>query len=135
MLEVGTSSFAVGAIGYAWMDDSWSFDSSEPIWRLATTFTAPRTPLSFTNFRAESIFQEINQPNYRLVQSGVGTGLSITPTQFYLLMEYRVRRMVLDDCEPEMLLDGEPWSMISDQANPARWWSGYTRFSGFGLSR
>ena len=32
--------------------------------------------------------------------------------------------MILDDCEPALLLVGEPWTQLSNEENPARWWSG-----------
>ena len=40
----GHQAFMLGQFGYAWTEDSLRFDSTEPIWRLATTYTAPRTP-------------------------------------------------------------------------------------------
>ena len=121
----GRQAFMLGQFGYAWTDDSLRFDSTEPIWRLATTYTAPRTPIKMSNIRIESIFQEIvQQPNYRMVQSGAGIGMGISPTnQVNMLLEYRLKRMVLDDVEPRLLLDNEPWSLLEDET-PLRWWSG-----------
>ena len=121
----GRQASVLGQFGYAWAEDAWQFDSTEPIWRLASTYIAPRTPISLSNIRLESIFQEIvQQPNYRMVQSGMGLGLGVNPTSdINILVEYRLKRMVLDDVEPSLLLLGEPWTMLGDES-PTRWWSG-----------
>jgi outer membrane protein insertion porin family len=127
----GRQASMLGQFGYSWTEDAWRFDSTEPIWRLASTYSAPRTPIKMSNVRLESIFQEIvQQPNYRLVQSGVGLGLGMSPnSNINLLIEYRLKRMVLDDVEPSLLVSGEPWSVLSsndpnDSTDPFRWWSG-----------
>ncbi len=122
----GRQASVLGQFGYAWTDDAWRFDSTEPIWRLASTYIAPRTPLEMSNVRIESIFQEIvQQPNYRIVQSGMGIGLGLAPSnEVNFLIEYRLRRMELDDVEPSLLLEGEPWSMLLTTDVVHRWWSG-----------
>ena len=127
----GRQASMLGQFGYSWTEDAWRFDSTEPIWRLASTYSAPRTPIKMSNVRVETIFQEIiQQPNYRLVQSGAGLGLGVSPNpNINLLIEYRLKRMVLDDVEPSLLVSGEPWSTLSSNslnngADLSRWWSG-----------
>lgn len=127
----GRQASILGQFGYSWTEDAWRFDSTEPIWRLASTYSAPRTPIKMSNVRVETIFQEIiQQPNYRLVQSGAGLGLGVSPnSNINLLIEYRLKRMVLDDVEPALLVSGEPWSVLSSNdltnaTDPFRWWSG-----------
>ena len=51
-------------------------------------------------------------------------GLGLAPTNTVnMLIEYRVKRMVLDDVEPRLLIDNEPWALLNTQ-DPLRWWSG-----------
>lgn len=126
LLGLGHQATMLSQFGYSWSDNAWSFDRDRPIWRFAGQYTAKRLPFSFSTVKAETLFQEIVQePSYRMVQSGAATGITIIPSKrLSMLVEYRVRRMRLDDYEPGLLLEQEPWSLVLAQGQDFRWWSG-----------
>ena len=122
---LGHQANLLGQFGYSWSDDVWQFDTAAPVWRLASTYSANRLPFSFTTINADAIFQEIvQQPNYRMIRSGMGAGLTVHPNEvFNMLIEYRIRRMQLADVAPGLLIDGEAWDNL-DLDQDYRWWSG-----------
>ena len=126
LLGLGHQATMLSQFGYSWSDNAWSFDRERPIWRFAGQYTAKRLPFSFSTVKAETLFQEIVQePSYRMVQSGVATGITIIPSnKLSMLVEYRVRRMRLDDYEPGLLLEQDPWTIVLAQEQDFRWWSG-----------
>ncbi len=122
----GHSATVFGQFGYSWNDDLWRFDVEEPIWRVVSQFSADRTPFSFSDFQVEAILREIIQePNYRMLQSGGGGGFNLHPGRnVNLLFEYRVQKMMLDDWDQGLIVQGEYWEDVLNSGSNLRWWSG-----------
>ena len=122
----GHSATLFGQFGYSWNDDSWRFDIEEPIWRVVSQFSADRVPFSFSDLQVEAILREIIQePSYRMLQSGGGGGLNLHPGKnVNLLFDYRVQKMMLDDWDQGLIVQGEYWENVISSGDNVRWWSG-----------
>jgi outer membrane protein insertion porin family len=127
LFGIGHQMSFIGQFGYSWDEEKWwTFDYEEPVWKLATTYTANRFPIPSSALFVETLFQEVVQePSYRMLRSGGGVGLKISPDpSVNALLEYRIHQMRIDDYESGLFIEGEPWVALINSDNPVRWSSG-----------
>jgi outer membrane protein assembly factor BamA len=114
----------LGQIGFDWLTEdisSWVPDFTDPEWRLAATYTAPRFPLARQDFVLDLVIREVeNERTWQMDRTGGGVAIV---TRVGRRMEVRIGPRLelrrLEEVDTAVLLEGEPWADLVGLEEPA----------------
>lgn len=116
----------VGQFGYAWSDEWFRLDTTDPIWRFALNTAFRQIPINGLETYSELLFGEANQQtDFRTLTSGISTGLRTHGNnKLQGVAQYSVRRIQMDEINPGVLLSSEQWQSLLSSGVDSRYWSG-----------
>ena len=97
--------------GLAYQGDDWRLDTTRPEWSAGLRYEAPNIPADEQRLFLDLLLNEEKQhTSFRLARSGGGPGVE-TPVAAAgkLVMDYRVELRRIDDVDPGVLLEHDPW--------------------------
>ena len=111
--------------GIGWNGEGWLLDTNSTDWRVSLRYDAPKMIKNTSVFGQIVLREQLQETNFRLYRSGVKMGVSMEPTsRFRALIEYGIERVDLDDYDPGLIIDGDPWSSVISNERSYRWTSG-----------
>lgn len=117
-----------GLVGFDYRSDSlsdWMPDVTDPEWRAATTYTAPRFPGRKWQIVFDLLLREqVQERTWRMARSGVGTAIEARYGDTTLRIGGRTETRRLLEVDPGALLPGEPWFYLRDAEGgvlPSKW--------------
>lgn len=114
---------AYAQAGFLWSGEEltdWVPDVTNPDWRAALTYVAPRFPTRSQKLLIEWLLREERQERaWRLARAGVGAVIDNRVSDVTTLrVEARVERRTLAEIDTGALLAGEPWTYLVDVTDP-----------------
>jgi outer membrane protein assembly factor BamA len=112
-----------GLVGLDWRSDSlrdWTPDITDPEWRAALTYDAPRFPVRGQHLVVDVLLRErVQERTWQMSRSGLGVALESrvgTATTVRAQLRGQLRRF--EQVDPGAFLPGEPWSSLVDVTDP-----------------
>jgi outer membrane protein insertion porin family len=101
----------VGQAGLSYRGDEWALDTTEPEWRAGLRYEAPNIPGDGQRSFLDLLLNEEQQhASYRLARTGGGLGVQTDVGKSgELIMDYRLEWRRIDDVDPGVLLEHDPW--------------------------
>lgn len=116
----------VGQVGLVWRSESirdWVPDVTQPEWRLAVSYTAPRFPSRPQDLILDGLLREVRQQRtWRMARSGGGVALeNRLGRRTDLRIGARVETRQLQEVDLGALLESEPWLDRLEDTPPTSW--------------
>ena len=119
----------LGQIGFDWLTEdisSWVPDFTDPEWRLAARYTAPRFPLPRQDLVVDVVLREVeNERTWQMDRTGGGVAVEtrIGRTRYLrpllvVRIGPRVELRRLEEVDTAVLLPGEPWADLVGLEEP-----------------
>jgi outer membrane protein insertion porin family len=101
----------VGQAGLSYRGDEWALDTTEPEWRAGLRYEAPNIPGDGQRSFLDLLLNEEQQhATYRLARTGGGLGVQTDVGRSgELVMDYRLEWRRIEDVDPGVLLEHDPW--------------------------
>ena len=102
---------AVAQAGLSYRGDEWALDTTAPEWRAGLRYEAPNIPGDGQRSFLDLLLNEEQQhASYRMARTGGGLGVQTDVGKHgELIMDYRLEWRRIEDVDPGLLLENDPW--------------------------